>query len=559
MATFSRFDGLLKTRRIFNSRKGRALQESLTAYVFLAPALILIFVFGIFPVGFAFFVSLHRWRRFPGDFLGLSNYVQALDNLAYVLFFWLALGALVYALLTLRRMVQQGDQRLRALSALIPGAFGSAAVLLFINWFTILLPIILNIPQQLRGQEHTQGLFVNTLFASFQTPEAVAAGNPFLAAAIAALIVSFVWFRLVRAELRASYWMWGVTSALSAAVGLLLLQATVSAIQAATAAAQANGETLPIWSQVIFISAGVALIAAAYVLWQRALKQDGDRRFIVGALAAAFLVVGGYALAVELPRALADADPQVLTGFNITLMFAAGTVPFQLAIGLGLAYLLFQNIKGKSFFRVVYFLPYIMPFVATSIVFNLIFSFRPSSLANHALQFFGIPVQKWITEPTGIFQLIFGPQTPSVLVGPSLALIVIMLYTTWTYIGYDAVIFLAGLGNVSAELYEAARIDGATSWSIFRYITLPLLSPTTFFLSLIAVIGTFQAFTQIWIMRTPASQRSVDTLGVYIFQTVQNTDPNLGYGSAVAFVLFAVILLLTVFQNRIAGSKVFYG
>ena len=115
------------------------------------------------------------------------------------------------------------------------------------------------------------------------------------------------------------------------------------------------------------------------------------------------------------------------------------------------------------------------------------------------------------------------------------------------------------MGNVSPELYEAARIDGATGWSIFRYITLPLLSPTTFFLSLIAVIGTFQAFTQIWIMRNPASQSSVDTLGVYIFRTVQDTNPNLGYGSAMAFVLFAVILLLTLFQNRIAGSRVFYG
>jgi multiple sugar transport system permease protein len=134
-----------------------------------------------------------------------------------------------------------------------------------------------------------------------------------------------------------------------------------------------------------------------------------------------------------------------------------------------------------------------------------------------------------------------------------------MIYTTWTYIGYDAVIFLAGLGNISPELYEAARIDGASGWSIFRHLTLPLLSPTTFFLSLIAVIGTFQAFTQIWIMRTPASQRSVDTLGVHIFETVRNTDPNMGYGSAMAFVLFGVILLLTVFQNRIMGSRVFYG
>src|SRR6185369_15013320 len=98
MATQSRFN------RLFNSRRGRTLQETLTAYLFLAPALILVFVFGIFPVAFAFFVSLHRWRRFPGDFLGLNNYVQALDNLAYVLFFWLSIGALVYALSVLRRM-----------------------------------------------------------------------------------------------------------------------------------------------------------------------------------------------------------------------------------------------------------------------------------------------------------------------------------------------------------------------------------------------------------------------------------------------------------------------
>ena len=558
MATLSRFDSLVKNR-LFNSRRGRALQENLTAYLFLAPALILIFVFGIFPVGFAFFVSLYRWRRFPGNFLGLNNYVQALDHLAYVLFFWLAIGALVYALVLLRRMWRKGNERARAFAYLVPGVVSGAAILLLINWITILLPIIINIPQQLRGQEHTQGIFVNAFFASFQTPAALAAGNPFLIAAIVAIVITLVWLRLVRSETRGTYWIWGTSASLAAAFGVLLLQATVTAVQAAAASAQSSGDALPIWSQIIFISAGVALIAAAYLVWQRALRQDGDRRFVVAALAAALLVVGGYALAVELPRALANADPAVLRGFNITLMFAVGTVPFQLAIGLGLAYLLFQNIRAKSFFRVVYFLPYIMPFVATSIVFELIFSFRPASLANHVLQFFGVPVQKWITEPTGVFQLIFGPQTPSVLVGPSLALIVIMLYTTWTYIGYDAVIFLAGLGNIPGELYEAARIDGATNWSIFRYLTLPLLSPTTFFLSLIAVIGTFQAFTQIWIMRTPASQSSVDTLGVYIFQTVQSTDPNLGYGSAVAFVLFGVILLLTVFQNRIAGSKVFYG
>jgi multiple sugar transport system permease protein len=277
------------------------------------------------------------------------------------------------------------------------------------------------------------------------------------------------------------------------------------------------------------------------------------------ALAAILLAAGGVILIMELPRALAENDPDVLRGFSVTVMFVLGTVPIQLAIGLGLAILMFQNIKGKSLFRMVYFLPYIMPFVATSIVFRQIFSHRPTSPINHVLNFFGVPVQTWLIEPQGIGSLLFGDSIPPILSGPSLALIVIMIYTIWTYIGYDTVVFLAGLGNISGELYEAARIDGANGWNIFRRITLPLLSPTTFFLSLIAIIGTFQAFTQIWILRTPAAATSVDTIGVYIFETVRNTDPNMGYGSALAFVLFGVILVLTLFQNRIMGRKVFYG
>lgn len=548
-------------QKLLSSKRGRTLQENLMAYIFLFPALLLVFLFGIFPVGFAFFVSLHQWRRFPGDYLGLSNYVRALDQFAYVIFFWLGAGALVYALLMLRRMWRQKGERGQAFSALLPGVLNSAAFLLLVNWIAIVLPIILDIPQRVRGQERVPGLFVNEFFASLQYPEAVSAGNNFLLVAVIALVVNIVWIRWAHAQEDKTFLLWGTVGAVTAAVGTLILQLTITQINAAIATAQAAGEGLPIWSQIIFITAGVALIAGAYLLWRQATKQESsDRRLVTYALTAALLVVGGYALAAELPRALANADPQVMSGFNITVMFALGTVPFQLAIGLALAYLLFQNIKGKSFFRVVYFLPYIMPFVATSIVFNLIFSFRPTSPANNVLGFFGVPVQKWLSEPIGVFTLIFGADVPSFLTGPSLALLVIMIYTTWTYIGYDAVVFLAGLGNISPELYEAARIDGASTWSIFRYITLPLLSPTTFFLSLIAVIGTFQAFTQIWIMRNPASQRAVDTLGVYIFETVRNpSNPNMGYGSAMAFVLFAVILLLTVFQNRIMGSKVFYG
>lgn len=541
------------------SRRRRILTENLTAYAFLAPALILLFVFGIYPVGFAFFVSLYRWRRFPGEYLGMTNYVQALDHLAYVVFFWLALGLLVFAGLLLWRLWTQVTERLPAISAIIPGIFNGAALILLLNWVTVLLPIILNIPQRIRGQERVPGLFMGQLAASFQFPEAVAAGNPFLLAAVVAIAASLIWSRLVHSEARFNYLLRATGAALAVGISFFTFQLTLSEVQTAIAEAQTKGESLPIWSQVIFISFGVAAIAAAYFVWQRALKQDSDRRFIWLVGVGLLLIIGGYLLAVQVPQALTNADPQVLRGLGITVLFALGTVPFQLAIGLGLAYLLFQNIRGKSFFRIVYFMPYIMPFVATSIVFQLIFSYRPASIANHVLELFGIGVQKWLLEPTGILRLAFGEAVPEILAGPSLALIVIMIYTTWTYIGYDAVVFLAGLGNVAPELYEVARIDGASNWKMFRYITLPLLSPTTFFLSLIAVIGTFQAFTQIWIMRTPAAQSSVDTLGVYIFRTVQNTDPNMGYGSAVAFVLFGIILLLTVFQNRIMGSKVFYG
>lgn len=536
----------------------RILRENLTAYAFLLPAIILIFLFGIFPVAFAFFVSLHRWRRFPDEYIGLANYVRALDDLTYVLFFWLALGAFAFALLQVRKL-WLSRERGKGLSYLVPGLANGGAIFLFVNWLRILLPLILDIPNRIRGQERVQGLFISELFVSLRVPEATEAGNLFLLGAVAAALISFVWWRVVKGDEPGHLLSLATIAATFAIAGALTMQLTVTEIQLAVEAARESGEALPIWSQIILISLGALALAGAYLLWQRAVRQDGNRSFAIQALIALLLIGGGYLLIAEIPRALTNADPNVWQGLNVTAMFAIGTVPFQLGIGLLAAYLLFQNVKGKSFFRIVYFLPYIMPFVATAIVFNILFSHRPTSPANHLLNLFALPAQKWLLEPTGIIKLIFGAQVPDFLVGPGLALVVIMIYTTWTYIGYDAVVFLAGLGSIPGELYEAARIDGASEWGLFRHITLPLLSPTTFFLTLIAIIGTFRAFTQIWIMRNPANQTAVDTLGVNIFETVRATDPNMGYGSAMSFVLFGVILLLTLFQNRFMGSRVNYG
>ena len=544
---------------LFNSRRGRVLRENLTAYLFLAPAGAIIFTFGLFPVLFAFFVSLHRWRRFPGDYRGLDSYVKALGDFAYVLFFWLAVGAFVYGLYALWRLWRESRDERQGLWMLLPGAAAAGGLFAFLNWLFILLPVVLNVPQRLRGQQITQELFVGEFFASFQFPEVLAAHQIMLIALAAMLVMAFIFFRVVRSNRTNFYFLYSMAAFTALACAFLLMQLTLAEIQTAIAEAQEAGETLPIWSQILLISAGAALMGLAVWLWQRGVADFDDRGFVAKALIVVLLVIGAYLLITQLPSALAEADNDILNGFSVTIMYSLFSVPLQLVLGLGLAVLLFQNIRGKSFFRIVYFLPYITPFVATSAIFALLFSHRSASPANQLLTTLGIPVQNWLLEPTGIFELIFGEGVPAALVGPGLALVVIIIYNIWVYAGYSTVIFLAGLGNIPGELYEAARIDGANNWHQFRHVTLPLLSPTTFFLMLIATIGTFQAFTQIFLMRLPGAYKAVDTINIYIYEEIRDTNPDYAYGAAMAFVLFAVILSLTLVQNRVVGRKVFYG
>ena len=545
---------------LFNSRRGRILRENLTAYLFIAPAGAIIFVFGLFPVLFAFFVSLHRWRRFPGDYEGLDSYVDALGNLAYVLFFWLALGIMLFGLYALWRLWRNSQGERQGVLFVVPGALAGAALFAFIDWFFLLLPVVLEVPQRLRGQEITQELFVGEFFASFQSPEVLAANAVMLPLIAVAIVAAIVFFRFVRTSNSNNYFVYAFAAVTALVCGVLLMQLTLAEMQLAIAEAQADGESLPIWSQIVLISAGVGLLVAAAWLWQRGVADFDDRGFVGKGLIVVLLVVGAYVLITQLPPALAEADDDILDGFSVTIMYSLFSVPLQLILGLGLAVMLFQNIRAKSFFRVVYFLPYITPFVATSAVFALLFSHRSASPANQFLTTFGIAPQNWLLEPTGIFRLIFGEAVPPALVGPGLALVVIIIYNIWVYAGYSTVIFLAGLGNIPGELYEAARIDGASSWHQFRHVTLPLLSPTTFFLILIATIGTFQAFTQVFLLRRPGAYTAVDTINIYIYEEIRNAaSPDYAYGAAMAFVLFAVILALTLIQNRVIGRKVFYG
>jgi ABC-type sugar transport system permease subunit len=257
-----------------------------------------------------------------------------------------------------------------------------------------------------------------------------------------------------------------------------------------------------------------------------------------------------------------------------TVFYSMGTVPVQLAASLTLAYILFQGVRGQGMFRLFYFMPYIAPSVATAVVFRRIFSLRDTGLMNEFIKLFGIPAQKWLSEAKAINPLIFdlvnqrfgthwvwpdisGP-LGVILSGPSLALVSIIIYNWWVFVGYDTVIYLAGLGNIPAELYEAAKIDGAGRWDLFRRITIPLLSPTTFFLTIIATIGTFNAFNHIWIMQEQGARDTVDTASILIFRTF-NQRGQYGEAAAMAFILFGIILLLSQIQNRIGEKLVFYG
>lgn len=313
-----------------------------------------------------------------------------------------------------------------------------------------------------------------------------------------------------------------------------------------------------------YFVAGVGLLVLAWVLWHGLQRPQKVLGFLGRGIPALALTGGGVFLILGLPGMLRTGDPMLFKGLKVTALYAIGSVPFQLGIALLLAYALFQQVRGKGTFRLLFFLPYVTPLIASAVVFRSIFSPRPASIANRVLDLVGLRFQGWLFDDTSIADIVLNAvgidHVPGWLSGafPSLALVSVILYNIWVYIGYDTVIFLAGLSSIPSELYEAAQIDGAGRWAVFRHITIPLLSPTIFFLSMIALIGTFKAFNHIYIMRTPGAQDTVNTASIVIFDTFFKAG-QAGYASAMAFVLFGVILSLTLAQNRLLGRKVFYG
>lgn len=256
---------------------------------------------------------------------------------------------------------------------------------------------------------------------------------------------------------------------------------------------------------------------------------------------ATFVGLENYAIALR--------DPLFIRALVNTGWYVIGTVPVSIAIGVFIAILLNEKIRGLALFRLAYFLPYITALTAAAAVWSWIFN-PGLGLLNYVL---GLENFRWTSNPTGIFNVLlnpFGIELSGYAAGPSVALFAIMVMSIWNFLGYNVVIFLAGLQSISKEYYEAARIDGANWWHQLRYITWPLLVPTTFFVLIISLIGSLNVFTQILIM-TPTGGVLNDTLSVvmYLYQKGFR-DFDFGYASALAFILFVITLGLTLLQRR---------
>ncbi len=219
-----------------------------------------------------------------------------------------------------------------------------------------------------------------------------------------------------------------------------------------------------------------------------------------------------------------------------TIIYSATTVPLTLAAALGLAIVLNQKVKGTSIFRAIGFFPYVASLVAVAAVWNMIFS-PGAGIVNVLLTQLGVPrgaLPKWAADPNW-------------------AMFTVVLFSVWKSAGYYMVIYLAGLQGISSELYEASSIDGANGLQKFRYITIPQLRPTTFFVVIMLTINCFKVYDIIYMITQGGPGTSTLVLVYHIYQTAFVTGSDYGYASAISMVLFLMVLVVTLVQFR--GEK----
>lgn len=226
-------------------------------------------------------------------------------------------------------------------------------------------------------------------------------------------------------------------------------------------------------------------------------------------------------------------DTLFLRAVKNTAFYTLGVVPTTMVIALGMALALNKPIKARGFFRTVTYLPLVTSGAAIANTWSWIYN-PEYGVLNAIFRLAGVPTQGWLRDP-------------------ALALFCIMVIGVWRSVGWATVIFLAGLQSVPDHLYDAAKVDGAGRWRCFRHITLPMLAPTTFFVQVMSVIGSFQIFDLVYITTQggPLNSTTVMVHQIYINGFLYL---RMGYASAMAYVLFLIIFGLSLLSHRISSQ-----
>ena len=226
-------------------------------------------------------------------------------------------------------------------------------------------------------------------------------------------------------------------------------------------------------------------------------------------------------------------DHRFQVALRNTFFYTIVSVPLGLVIALGLAMALNTKVRGIAFIRTAYFLPVVTSTIAIALVWQWIYSAN-GGLLNEILGAFGVPTQKFLSDPT-------------------LAMPSIIAMSIWQGLGINIIIFLAGLQGIPADLLDAASVDGAGSWARFRHVTLPLLTPSIFFTTVLSLISSFQVFDQIYVLAKPKPTEWTITVVYFIYENGFKFC-KMGYASAASWVLFLIVALFTAIyfwsQNR---------
>lgn len=236
-------------------------------------------------------------------------------------------------------------------------------------------------------------------------------------------------------------------------------------------------------------------------------------------------------------QAMITQDTLAHTALWNTVYYTVGTVPVGVTLSLLLAIAMNQKIRGIVLYRTAYFLPVISSTVAVALLWDWIYA-PDYGLLNFMLRTMHLPTSQWLGDP-------------------STAMPAVIIMSIWRGLGFNMVIFLAGLQGIPQELYDAAKIDGADSWRSFRHITVPLLSPVLFFVTVLSIIGSFQVFDQTYVMTQGGPLNATTTVVYYIFQEGFQWF-HMGYAAALGYMLFAVILIFTMAQFNLQRLWVHY-